>query len=54
MGNKLMARHSVAAAVSGYFEKLFGDTTPLQALGMDIALLFFRLNHNIVVTPRPI
>jgi hypothetical protein len=27
----------------GIFEKLFGNTTPLQALGMDIALLIFAL-----------
>jgi len=27
----------------GGFESLFGDTTPLQALGMDILLLFFAL-----------
>jgi uncharacterized membrane protein YphA (DoxX/SURF4 family) len=27
----------------GVFETLFGDTTPLQALGMDIALLIFAL-----------
>jgi len=27
----------------GFFEKLFGDITPLQALGMDIVLLFFAL-----------
>jgi len=27
----------------GGFERLFGDTTPLQAMGMDIVLLFFAL-----------
>jgi uncharacterized membrane protein YphA (DoxX/SURF4 family) len=27
----------------GFFEKIFGNTTPLQSLGMDIALLFFAL-----------
>ncbi len=27
----------------GVFESLFGDTTPIQALGMDIALLIFAL-----------
>lgn len=27
----------------GVFERLFGDITPLQALGMDILLLFFAL-----------
>lgn len=27
----------------GVFEKLFGDTTPLQSLGIDIALLLFAL-----------
>jgi uncharacterized membrane protein YphA (DoxX/SURF4 family) len=27
----------------GFFSKLFGDTTPLQSLGIDIALLLFAL-----------
>jgi uncharacterized membrane protein YphA (DoxX/SURF4 family) len=27
----------------GFFEKFFGDITPLQSLGIDIALLFFAL-----------
>jgi uncharacterized membrane protein YphA (DoxX/SURF4 family) len=27
----------------GFFEKIFGNTTPLQSLGMDIALLLFAL-----------
>jgi uncharacterized membrane protein YphA (DoxX/SURF4 family) len=27
----------------GVFESLFGDMTPIQALGMDVALLFFAL-----------
>jgi putative oxidoreductase len=36
----------------GIFEELFGDMTPVQALGMDIALLFLALTI-IILHPAP-
>ena len=53
LGNKPRQRHSVSCGCFGIFEKLFGNTTPLQALGMDIALLLFAL-IIILYLPRPL